>query len=273
MGSLQAVIFDVDGTLADTEEVHRLAFNITFSQFGLDWEWSKPLYAQLLAISGGRERIQHYAERYRPGDIPAVHIYERVRELHRVKTEHYARMLVEGHVRLRPGVGRLLEELRSAALRMSIATSTQLSNVRTLLDHNLPAGWESWFEVIASCDIIEQKKPSPAVYDYVLDRMDLDPEHCLAIEDTQNGNRAALAAGVPTLITAHEFTRNHDFTGASLVLSDLGEPDDPFQVIRGDAGGARYVDLDMLRRLHGDPGEDSAAFAPLSMPRVAVAGA
>ena len=251
MTKLTALIFDVDGTLADTEEIHRLAFNAAFADFNLDWNWSRQLYMELLSISGGSERMRHYTESLgtafkRPPDLD-----EYIARLHRLKTEHYGRMLVEGHVKLRPGVERLLDEAREQGIRLAIATSTALSNVKTLLDNNLPESWGSWFEVIASCDIIESKKPSPAVYQFVLAEMNVLPETCMAIEDTQNGNLAALAAGIKTIITTHYFTRQHEFPGACLVIDTLGEPDQPFKVCSGDSMGARCVTIDLMRRLLG----------------------
>ncbi len=259
MKELTTVIFDMDGTLADTEEVHRQAFNLAFDDFNLDWHWSRKEYADLLVISGGRERIRQYALDCTDFKMPPD-LDDYVAGIHKLKTNHYARMLVEGHVTLRPGVRRLLEECRDAGIRMSIATSSQLSNVTTLLDNNLPANWPSWFEIIASCDIVEAKKPAPDVYCYVMNKMKVSAENCLALEDTRNGFLSAQAAGIPTIITTHYFTRNNDFEGAPLIVDSLGEPDKPFQVSGGDpdlleqieAGDTNYVDLDLFRQIVAD---------------------
>jgi len=167
-------------------------------------------------------------------------------------------MVVAGHITLRPGVRRLLDEARNAGLKLGIATSTALSNVRILLDQNLPADWQDWFGVIASCEMIREQKPSPAIYRHVLDQLDLTSEQAVAFEDTGNGLLAARRAGLRTVITQHFFTRHHDFTGAALVLSDLGEPAAPFTVVRGETGTAGHVDLALLETLFPEPTGESA---------------
>ena len=216
MDTLKALIFDVDGTLADTEEVHRQAFNIAFQEAGLEWNWPPGLYSRLLSISGGRERIHHYAKVHGFGSLQPKEPLEFVRRLHLRKTAHYVRLLEQAQLRLRPGVRRLLEEARGWNIRLAVATCSSTFNMKTLFDQNLPPDWPSWFEVIATCDVVPEKKPSPAIYDHVLQEMRIFPEECIAIEDTLNGHRAAIAAGIKTLITVHDFTRHHDFEGGSL---------------------------------------------------------
>lgn len=250
--SLQALIFDVDGTLADTErDGHRPAFNAAFREFGLDWEWDPTLYGELLAITGGKERIRHYVERYRPDYRRPADFDDLVTELHRAKTLHYTELLATGAIPLRPGVRRLIEEARAAGLRLAIATTTTPDNVTALLEHSLAPGAQSWFEVIGAGDIVPAKKPAPDIYHWVLERMGLAPGDCLAFEDSGNGIRASRSAGLPTVVTVNDYTRDHDFSGAIAVLSDLGEPHAPFRVIRGDAAGRAWVDLPLLRAWHG----------------------
>ncbi|MFK8067431.1 MAG: HAD-IA family hydrolase [Gammaproteobacteria bacterium] len=261
MNELTTVIFDMDGTLADTEEVHRLAFNLAFDDFNLDWHWSRQEYAELLVISGGKERMRQYAIDRKGFKMPPD-IDEYVAGIHKLKTSHYARMLVEGHVTLRPGVRRIIDECRSAGIRMAIATSSQLSNVTTLLDNNLPADWPTWFELIASCDIVEAKKPSPAVYQYVLEKLNVSPKECLALEDTRNGFLSGHAACINTVITTHYFTRDNDFEGAPLVVDSLGEPDsdEPIEISGGNPelvdqlsrAETRYIDLNIFKQIVSD---------------------
>jgi HAD superfamily hydrolase (TIGR01509 family) len=256
------LIFDVDGTLADTErDGHRVAFNQAFADAGLDWHWDVELYGDLLRISGGKERMHRYlAER--------DHNYDRknadslIVNLHRAKNQLYSEMLQQGLISLRPGVNRLLSEALDSDLRLAIATTTSRVNVIKLLEKTLHPEAPSWFEIIATADEIPDKKPSPAVYDYVLEQMGLDASQSLAFEDSENGLTAAQQAAIPTIITVNDYTRNGDYSMALLVLSDLGEPEHPFEILGGKAAGTipgrnGYVTVDLLRELHrlGQPYE------------------
>jgi beta-phosphoglucomutase-like phosphatase (HAD superfamily) len=249
MSLLQALIFDVDGTLADTEETHRRAFNRAFFEAGLDWEWTPELYADLLTISGGRERIRNYGHDCHVRLSAPEAWADFVAEVHASKTRHYGEMLRAGELPLRPGIARLIVEARRAGLVLGIATSSTYGNLEALLDQNLPSDWRHWFTAVESCDSVPQKKPSPAVYDAVLKRIGIAPSSCVAFEDTENGLRAASAAGIMTVVATHAFTRNHDFAGAALVVDHLGEPDLPFEVLAGDARGRDYVTLGLLEAL------------------------
>ncbi len=247
---LEALIFDVDGTLADTErDGHRVAFNAAFAEAGLAWEWSVPLYGELLAVTGGKERILHYLERYNTAFKRPAGLEGLIADLHASKTRHYTGMLAAGQVPLRPGVRRLLEEARAEGVRLAIATTTTPANVMALLEHANPGIPVSWFEVIAAGDVVAAKKPAPDIFNYTLEQMRLDPSRCIALEDSENGLRAARGAGLKTVITTNDYTRDQDFMDAEWVLNHLGEPGRPFTVLKGHVNGKSYLDLDALRKL------------------------
>ena len=247
---LEALLFDVDGTLADTErDGHRVAFNMAFSEAGLDWNWSVDLYEKLLAVTGGKERIRYYLDEFNREFQRPAQLDEFIAGLHKAKTRHYTEMLGEGAIPLRPGVKRLLNEARAAGLRLAVATTTTPANVEALLVHTLGADSMGWFEVIAAGDIVPAKKPAPDIYDYALREMNLRPEQCLAFEDSENGIKSSMGAQLTTIITINDYTRDHDFNDAALVLDQLGEPGQPFTVIKGEVEGD-YVNIDLLRQLH-----------------------
>jgi HAD superfamily hydrolase (TIGR01509 family) len=247
---LKALIFDVDGTLADTErDGHRVAFNQAFQSADLDWNWSVELYGELLAITGGKERIRHYLDKYNPNFEAPTDLKAFIAGLHAAKTEHYCTMLAEGRIPLRTGAERLIKEAREAGLRLAIATTTTMPNVTVLLEHTLGKESLDWFDIIAAGDIVPAKKPAPDIYIHVLEKMGWAPEECLALEDSENGLLSAAQADLKTIITINDYTRNHRFEGAALVLDCFGEQTAPFQVLAGNPKGAGYFSVDLARSL------------------------
>lgn len=251
MVKLEALIFDVDGTLADTEkDGHRVAFNLAFDQAGLDWNWDEALYAELLAVTGGKERIKYYLEKFntdfnKPADFDAF-----VKGLHASKTDFYTQLMAEGKIPLRPGVERLINEARAAGMRLAISTTTTPENVTALLTNTLGEASMSWFEVIAAGDIVPAKKPAADIYDWALAQMKLKPEQAIAFEDSRNGILSSLGAKLKTIITINGYTAEDDFTGADLVLDHMGEPGQPFKVLAGEAYGQDYLDLALIKKIH-----------------------
>jgi HAD superfamily hydrolase (TIGR01509 family) len=247
---LKALIFDVDGTLSDTErDGHRVAFNQAFAGAKLDWYWDEETYGLLLKVTGGKERIRYFIEDFLPAFKTPADLDGFVRDLHQSKTRHYVELLRSGAIPLRPGVERLLKKARSAGLRLGIATTTTPENVTALLRATLGSESIAWFDVIAAGDVVPNKKPAPDIYQYALDEMDLSAAECMAFEDSGNGLLSSTQAGLKTIVTVNAYTRHDDFEGALIVLDQLGGPAAPFSVIDGNARGATHVDVPLLQRL------------------------
>lgn len=217
---MNAFIFDVDGTLAETEEVHRAAFNAAFAEASLPWHWESDRYKELLRVSGGKERIRTFVDEEEiPPDSP---LDDLIPSLHQTKTRHYVRAVAEGQLVLRPGVLDFIAEARRRGIRLAIATTTSRENVDGLIEAAF--GGENVFEAIACGDMVAAKKPAPDVYTLALEQLGLPAAACLAFEDSANGLRAAKAAGLRCVVTPAQYTVDEDFTGADLVLPDLRSP-------------------------------------------------
>jgi beta-phosphoglucomutase-like phosphatase (HAD superfamily) len=224
---LKALIFDVDGTLADTEEAHRNAFNEAFRQHGLDWNWSKPQYAHLLSVAGGKERLRSYIDSLPLAAREHRELTQRITAIHKSKTEIYASMVVAGDVSLRDGVARLIDEAARANIQLAIASTTTLGNIETLLRTTLGRYSLHRFAVVGAGDQVRHKKPSPEIYRFVLRELARSARECVAIEDSSNGLTAAKAAGLYTVVTPSYWTRTEDFSAADMVLPSLGCPARP----------------------------------------------
>ncbi len=220
---LQALIFDVDGTLADTESAHRAAFNHAFAELGLGWVWDEALYTELLDISGGKERIRHYWQQVNP-EVRALNtlaMSDTIDRIHALKTAAYEGAVNDGLVSLRPGVLALMDEASAQGVQLAIATTTSPVNIAALLRRAVGPDWRLNFTAIGDASTAPLKKPHPQVYLQMLSALRLPASQCLAFEDSSNGLRSASAAGLATVITPTHFTAHHDFSAALQVLPDL----------------------------------------------------
>ena len=243
--SLAALIFDVDGTLAETEEQHRLSFNAAFAESGLPWHWDASLYARLLTVAGGKERIAHFIAAF--GAAPALDA-EAIARLHAAKSEHYTAAVEAGTITLRPGIRRLLDEAREAAIPVAIATTTSPGNVDALLQASLGPEGPSRFATIAAGDCVPHKKPAPDIYNLALHNLGLSAANAVAIEDTRNGLFSALDAGLQVVITRSTYGEIDHFDGAMAVVDHLGDPARPCRILQGPTLTGGMVTLTLLTR-------------------------
>jgi HAD superfamily hydrolase (TIGR01509 family) len=243
---LNALIFDVDGTLAETEELHRVCFNEAFAKAGHDWEWPQDLYRGLLKVTGGRERIHHYLDRI--GLDLGPNATTQVAALHAEKNELYA-LMARSSVALRPGIMRLITEARERGLGVAIATTTTRSNLEALLAAAFGQSGADWFAAIVAGEDVCRKKPDPSAYLRVLELLSLSPGECVVFEDSRNGLLAAKAAGLPVVVTPSVYAENENHEEADCVVSDLGEPGQPLRHIAGWRPDGGVIDVGALQAM------------------------
>lgn len=257
--TFDALVFDVDGTLADTEELHRQAFNEAFFACGVDWRWGPALYAELLHITGGKERIAGYISRLRMPASERGRLLRLIPQMHAAKTRIYLELVALGHLHPRAGVVRLMKEARAAGVKLAIASTTSPENVASLLSLSFGKDAPRWFSAIVTGDVVPNKKPAPDIYNLALEKLGVSPEHAIAFEDSAIGVRSAKAAGLFTVATPSLWTIGQDFALADLVLTSLADPDKPLYATDELRIGAKYLGLQQLAVLHA-----TVAMAPAS---------
>ncbi|MDR5699014.1 HAD-IA family hydrolase [Agromyces aerolatus] len=263
---MPTLIFDCDGVLADTERTgHLPAFNETFAEFGLPVHWSDDEYAVKLRIGGGKERMASLLtpEFVAANGLPADEDGQRdvLAQWHRRKTAVYTELVESGALPARPGIARLAGQADAAGWRLAVASTSAEASVKAVLEHAVGRELAARFRVFAG-DIVPRKKPAPDIYLLALHELGADPDTTVVIEDSGNGVEAAVAAGLRTLVTVSSYTRDEDFTGASLVVSSLGDDTeiaeviaDPLDLVPGPELG--LADLErILARERPQPGKE-----------------
>lgn len=248
--NLKALIFDVDGTIADTEDVHRQAFNAAFAEMELSWNWDAPGYVELLKISSGPERLTRFIEGLKIDPEEKRRLLAQVPAIHRVKTRLYHEMISAGHAPVRAGIVRLIQEARAAGLQVAAAATSSTSNIEALVSSSLGREALGWFAVIASVDQVPNRKPAPDLYQRVASQLRVSPQECVVFEDSTNGVRAARAAGMVVVATPSRWTATQDFSSAHMSLYSLGDPNDPLDPITSRSLGASQLGLAQVIALH-----------------------
>ena len=241
---LEALVFDVDGTVAETEDLHRRAFNLAFDEHEVELAWDATEYRRLLRVAGGRERIARALE-----ELGVWRSSREIDAIHAAKTCHYARLIGSRATPWRPGVRRLMGEARMAGVRLALATTTSGANLDPLFAPILGAGWRSQFGAIIAGDMVPHKKPAPDVFIEALWRMGVRAEDAVAFEDSAAGVASARAAGLAVVATPSAWLEGDDLSGADLVLEDLGDPANPWPQGHPTLG-ERWVSLGPLAAWH-----------------------
>ncbi len=246
--SLSAILLDVDGTIANTEELHRCSYNYAFNYYNLNWEWGDSLYNELLMITGGKERIRYFIKKFEvalPSHIN-TDINTFISQIHQIKTRQYLKLLKSSAIEPRSGIKELVLEAKSKNIKIGIVTTTSKVNVDALLKRFFGKDLSVYFDAFCTGDNIQHKKPAPDLYLEALDKLSLPACKCLAIEDSRNGLISSITAQIPTIITINKYTKNEDFKEAKLVINQLGTPLNPFTVIKGELGQYKYINLKAL---------------------------
>lgn len=242
----KAVLWDVDGTLAETErDGHLVAFNQAFSASNVPWRWSEERYGELLAVAGGRERLMHDMQRQNGAPADPQQREALAKRLHDLKNGYYAKIVSGGPLPLRDGVRDLMQDCARARIAMGIVTTTTRSNAEVLLETHFGKDWESSFAIVVSAGEAPKKKPNPQAYQIALERLGMDSRDAVALEDAPAGAAAAQAAGIPVVVTRSHYFEAAEYQGALAVGPSLGRLDgwDPPPDPHSDRIG-----LDQIRR-------------------------
>ena len=229
---VKAIIFDCDGVLVDTErDGHRVGFHRAFEHFGIDADWDVALYAKLLLVAGGKERMRAYFDEYgwpANADTDAAKD-ELILALHKKKTEITAGLVAEGGLPLRPGILRIIDEAIANGVTLGVCTTSNPKFIDAVLDL-MGAERKAKFAFVHAGDVVKKKKPDPAIYELAKQSLGLPVNECIVIEDSRNGLLAATGAGLPTLITMSTYTVDEDFREAVKIVPELG--DEPNVTVR-----------------------------------------
>lgn len=236
MSTLKALIFDLDGTIAETEDAHREAFNRAFAEAGRPWHWDFDTWSGLLEIAGGRNRLTAWLAEAHPHLLKGEGASALLDALHGAKDRQYRAILEAGEIPLRPGIRALIREARSDGLAIAVATTSRRAIAARVLECCLGAGATEWFDAFLGHEDSTYRKPHPDIYRRAAARLRLEPAECLALEDTAIGVASASGAGVPVVATVHAYSAGHAFPGALAVLSSLGRKGAPARLLGGQPG-------------------------------------
>lgn len=244
--TLGAIIFDVDGTIAETDEIHRAAFNLSFRDKELKWHWSHAVYARLSGSPSPQEKLLKFITEYRSDELDEMIGSGLFDSLIARAQRHYYHLIESGSVSLRPGVARLIKEARNRRTKLALCTTSPVQSFEVLLQNHFGLSALDIFDTVTSRETLRPGSSATAAYTRTVQQLNCAPEDCFAIEDSEAGVLAAREAGINVVATPGIYTCSGDFSRANLVLSDLGHPAAPFQLISGDPAMHNFVSVDAL---------------------------
>jgi HAD superfamily hydrolase (TIGR01509 family) len=220
---IEALIFDCDGVLVDTErDGHRVAFNRAFKKKGIEAEWSVEEYGELVKIAGGKERMKYYFDKN--GWPKQFEDREQlIKDMHKLKTDLFMQIIEAEELPLRPGVARLVDEAISENIKLAVCSTSNERAVNLIVSKLLGSERQKHFNVILAGDVVTHKKPNPEIYHLAQKHLNVNASHCVVIEDSNNGLRAAKGAGMNCIVTINGYSENENFTLADLVVPELGD--------------------------------------------------
>ena len=246
---LQAIIFDVDGTVAETADLHRAAFNRAFQEQGINWHWDREIYSQLAPVEFSLPKLRLFAAATRRSGQCDTPGHQDIAKIAARKAQIYCNLMREGRARLRPGVARLMKEARHEGLLLGAVSTSSRAETQALLTATLGFHGMGWFSVLKTSENAKLQGAERSLYQAVLDEFGLKGRQAIAIEDSPSGAAAAAECDIPVLATPSLYTASNHFNMAALTVSDLGQPVEPFTVINGEPDGATFVSPSMLRSI------------------------
>ncbi|MFQ5622850.1 MAG: HAD hydrolase-like protein [Paracoccaceae bacterium] len=245
--SLSALIFNAEGALAETEDVHRAAYNEAFREFGFSWVWSRSDHIGLRHVEDGAERIRTYARTTHPVFWAAFRDSGVFARIFRRKAALYSGMLADGAVALRPGVSRLIGEAMSEGIALAAVTPGTRADFRRLLTGQLGGDAAGWIGTVISSEDESSRGANP--YAAALEELGVAADAAIAFESSAHGTRRAAEAGLGVVATPGIYTSSERFDDAWLVLSDLGRPAEPFDILHGPDLPHDFIGIEALLAL------------------------
>lgn len=221
--NIEALIFDCDGVLVDTErDGHRVAFNEAFSKLNIPVKWSVSEYKELVRIAGGKERMKAFFEKKGwPVDYPDRE--ELIKQLHKIKTDLFMGLITSDRLQARPGILRIIDEAIEKKIPLAVCSTSNEKSVNLIVEHIIGKHRSRFFQAILAGDIVKKKKPDPEIYNLCKKKLNINPANSIVIEDSRNGLVAAKKAGFRCLITTNEYSSEENFDEAEKVVTELGD--------------------------------------------------